>query len=92
MERYIDPGKENAWRLPEGSRSESRTGWDNLQEVSEDIGDKDAERIYIAIFLEEMVQILELRKRLWYTQQRAVLSESGDQISGVGEGVFDIQV
>jgi hypothetical protein len=38
------------------------------QEVSEDVRDEDAERIYVAVLLEEIVEILKVGKRLWYPQ------------------------
>jgi hypothetical protein len=41
---------------------EAEQGRENLQEVREDIRDKDAERIYVAVLLEEIVQILKLGK------------------------------
>jgi hypothetical protein len=37
-------------------------GRENSQEVREDIRDKDAERIYVTVLLEEIVQVLKLGK------------------------------
>jgi hypothetical protein len=76
MERYIDPGKENAWRLGRWSELGDVNGRPNLQEVGDDVGEEDAERVNIAILLEEVIEILKVSKRLWYTQQRSVLPKT----------------
>lgn len=56
---------------------ENGTGRKYPQEVSDDIRDNDTEGIYIAVFLEEIVEILKVGKRLRYVEQRAILSDRG---------------
>jgi hypothetical protein len=51
-----------------------RTKKRDLQKVSEDIREEYTEWVNITILLEEVVEILKVSKALWYTQQRAVLS------------------
>jgi hypothetical protein len=75
MERYIEPGREKAWRLEDIRINENGTERKHPQEVGDDIRDNDTERIYVAVFLEEVVEILEVGKRLRYVKQRTILPD-----------------
>lgn len=51
------------------------TGRKNPQEVSDDIRYNNTERIYITVFLEEVVEILKVGKRLRYVKPGAILPD-----------------
>jgi len=63
-----------AGRGQKGS-GQNGTGRNNPQEVSDDIRNKDTEGIYVAVFLEKVVEILKVGKGLGYVKQGAILSD-----------------
>jgi hypothetical protein len=78
MERYIEPGREKAWRLEDIGKDQDDgygTARKNPQEVSDDIRYNNTERIYISVFLEEVVEILKVGKGLRYVKPRAILPD-----------------
>jgi hypothetical protein len=64
-----------ARRYQKGLGRGIRNGQKNPQEVSDDIRYNNTERIYISVFLEEVVKILKVGKRLRYVKPRAILAD-----------------
>lgn len=64
MERYIDPGREKACRLCGSLALRQSKGETNKQEISNNIAYDNAVRVDITVFLQKIIKVLELSKRL----------------------------